>query len=182
MKALWIPVPDIDLFPTMADWAEEFGQIRNRFRGRFCPLPERTIDRTEALFADLLASEGTRCLLHGDLHHFNVLFDADRGWVAIDPKGVLGEPEYEVGAALRNPFDRPDLFSDASIVRRRIETFRRELSLDPVRVASWAFAQAVLSAIWSVEDGCSVPREDARLALAGTLQRLAQESDRGLRG
>ena len=42
-------------------------------------------------------------LLHGDLQHYNVLLDKDRGWVAIDPKGVVGELEYEVGALLRNP-------------------------------------------------------------------------------
>ena len=33
-----------------------------------------------------------------------VLLDAERGWLAIDPKGIIGEPEYEVGAALRNPY------------------------------------------------------------------------------
>jgi streptomycin 6-kinase len=40
-----------------------------------------------------------------DLHHYNVLSDSGRGWLAIDPKGLVGEVEYEVGAAIRNPID-----------------------------------------------------------------------------
>jgi streptomycin 6-kinase len=42
-------------------------------------------------------------LLHGDLQHYNVLLDRKRGWLAIDPKGVVAEGEFELGAALRNP-------------------------------------------------------------------------------
>jgi len=42
-------------------------------------------------------------LLHGDLHHDNVLFDSRRGGLAIDPKGVIGELKYEIGAALETP-------------------------------------------------------------------------------
>jgi streptomycin 6-kinase len=53
----------------------------------------------------LCSSQRYRRLLHGDLHHGNVLHDSERGWVAIDPKGVLGEPEYEIGVALRNPIE-----------------------------------------------------------------------------
>lgn len=51
-----------------------------------------------------------------DLQHYNVLFDDARGWLAIDPKGVVGEVEYEIGAILRNPIERPDLFAAPEIV------------------------------------------------------------------
>jgi streptomycin 6-kinase len=45
------------------------------------------------------------------LHHYNVLFDIESAvWVAIDPKGVVGELEYEVGAIIRNPVENPGLY------------------------------------------------------------------------
>ena len=115
-------------------------------------------------------------LLHGDLHHDNVLFDAQRGWFAVDPKGVIGELEYEVGAALRNPIERPVLFSRPSIIRRRVECFACELRLDATRVLSWAFAQAVLATIWLREDGFRVEPDHPWIVLARVLQPMIQGS------
>ena len=90
---------------------------------------------------------------HGDLHHENIL-RAERGqWLAIDPKGVLGEPAYEAGALLRNPIysmmEWPDL---AAIQSRRLDILAEELGIARRRLQDWAVAQAVLSAWWSYED------------------------------
>ena len=64
--------------------------------------------------------------------------------VAIDPKGVVGEPEYEVGAALRNPYEYPALFTDPAPIERRVDRFTRKPHLNRDRILTWAFAQAVL--------------------------------------
>ena len=71
------------------------------------------------MYVDLSGSQRSTRLLHGDLQHYNVLFDTDRGWLAIDPKGVVGELEHEIGAVLRNPDERPDLFLSSSVIERR---------------------------------------------------------------
>ena len=55
--------------------------------------------------------------------HQNALLDAQRGWLAIDPKGVVGELAYEVGAELRNPIARPELFAAPAVIARRAEHF-----------------------------------------------------------
>lgn len=122
--------------------------------------------------ADLSTSSGRvavrslQQLLHGDLHHYNVLFDSDRHWLAIDPKGVLGELEYEVGAALRNPCETPELFASPATIETRIARFEAELKLNPDRMLAWGFAQAVLSAIWTVEDGSAIDSENPGIRLA----------------
>lgn len=73
--------------------------------------------------------------------------------MAVDPQGVVGEPAYEVGAFLRNPIPEvwtwPEL---AKVMDRRVGVFIEELGFDRRRLIGWGFAQAVLSAIWSVED------------------------------
>jgi streptomycin 6-kinase len=94
------------------------------------------------------------------------LFDRDRGWLATDPKGVVGEVEYEIGAALRNPVERPELFANAATVERRLERFRSKLEIDAERALRWTFAQAVLAFIWGLEDGCPLNPRDPFIRLA----------------
>jgi streptomycin 6-kinase len=97
-------------------------------------------------------------LLHGDLHHWNVLRAQREPWLVIDPHGVIGEPAYETGALLRNPNDRLlDLPDPPRTLSRRVDILSERLGFDRQRIIGWAMAQAVLSAIWSVED-----REPAR--------------------
>jgi len=109
--------------------------------------------RAAGLFFELCDSMVDVVVLHGDLHHENVL-RAGAGWLAIDAKGVVGEPAYEVGALLRNP--KPHVLSlphPGRVLARRARLLCDALELDPARVFAWAYAQAVLSAAWSVEDG-----------------------------
>ena len=83
---------------------------------------------------------------------------------------MVGEIEYELGAVLRNPAERPELFLSRSTIERRLEQFSTKLNLDYERALAWAFAQAVLSAIWSVEDGFKVEASNPSLRLASVIQ------------
>ncbi len=140
-------------FPTVADWAQGLRKLRERFDGETGPFPPSLIERAEALFRELLTSMSEPTLLHGDLHHWNILSAEREPWLAIDPKGVIGEPAYEIGAWLRNPF--PDILrlpNPANLVARRIDQFVEGADFSKDRLLSWGFAQAVLSAWWSFED------------------------------
>ena len=157
------PPTGLEGFTTVEDWGEGFRRYAGRGGG---PLPPDLVERAARIYSELCASQRTRTLLHGDLQHYNVLFDAGRGWAFIDPKGVVGELEYELGASLRNPCERPEVFASAEVVARRLATYETELRLNPTRALRWAFAQAVLSAIWSVEDGAEVDAAHPSLMLA----------------
>jgi len=133
-------------------------------------IPKALVEEAQKTYLALCDSQTQRRLLHGDLHHANVLFDASRGWLAIDPKGVVGELEYEVGAALRNPIERPELYASAEIVQRRLDRLAESLRLDRHRALRWTFAQAVLSAIWFCEDGVKGEEMDGALQLAEILR------------
>jgi streptomycin 6-kinase len=151
--------------PTVEQWAGAF--VRHAGSGDE-RVPMALVEPAQRIYSDLCATQRNPALLHGDLHHYNVLSDRARGWCAIDVKGVVGELEYELGAALRNPIDRPDLFAKLDILERRLEQFGIALGLDVGRARGWCFAQAVLSAIWSTEDGHDHARE-AALELARVL-------------
>jgi streptomycin 6-kinase len=149
--------------PTVHEWGRSFAWYASLGQHR---LPSDLVARAETLYRTLADTQRHPRLLHGDLQHSNVLFDRERGWLAIDPKGVVGEFEFEIGAALRNPIERPDLFADPAVVERRLDRFAARLRLDPGRVLAWAFAQAVLSAIWDLEDGCDAAEPPPALRLA----------------
>ena len=164
MRGLWRPLWPDHPFPSVARWAAGLGRLRQRFDGASGPLPEELVSRAEGLFDELLASMAEPVLLHGDLHHENILAvdnqpwrnEGRRAWLAIDPKGITGEPAYEVGALLRNPW--PQLLSmprPDRILARRVDQLSAELGFDRQRIVGWALAQAVLSAWWCIEDNVS---------------------------
>jgi streptomycin 6-kinase len=157
---------------TVSGWAASFDRYVARDDGR---IPPPFVAEAHRRFLSLEASQGERQLLHGDLHHYNVLFDSTRGWLAIDPKGVIGEIEFEIGATLRNPFKRPDLFVSPAIVERRVARLARRLNMNVARALEWAFAQAVLSAIWSLEDGFTVEADAPVLRLATAIRPMLPE-------
>ncbi len=149
MRALWTTPPADNAFPTAGEWAARLLAAAPDALG---PLPPRLVAQAQRLYADLLASSAPAVLLHGDLHHGNILRHVE-AWVAIDPKGVLGEPAYECGPLLYNPLpqiaSRPDL---PRVLRRRVDILADALGFDRERVIAWGIARAVLSALWSYED------------------------------
>lgn len=154
MQKLWRPVPnnDIGKFPTIARWAHGLHDLRAQFNGGTGPFPRKLIETAESIFADLLASTSEPVLLHGDLHHYNILSATRQPWLAIDPKGVIGEPCYEVGAFMRNPLDLakwPDL---QQVLSRRADVFADILGFERERILAWSLAQEILSKWWDYED------------------------------
>jgi len=87
-------------------------------------------------------------VLHGDLHHFNLVRHRGRT-VAIDPHGWLGPRVAEVGAFLGNPMPR----AGVELMPERVRVLAAELAVPAVEVARWAFAHATLCWSWSLEDG-----------------------------
>jgi streptomycin 6-kinase len=154
MRSLRRPAPPAHDFPTVADWGRGFARHRASFDGKTGPLPPRLFDEAEALFRELNDSAAEPVLLHGDLHHGNIIAASREPWLAIDPKGIVGEPAYEVGALLRNPVGAilswPNL---ARVTERRVHQLSAELEFERERVRGWGLSQAMLAAVWSCEDG-----------------------------
>ncbi|HEY3268569.1 MAG TPA: aminoglycoside phosphotransferase family protein [Armatimonadota bacterium] len=161
MRSLWKPAPADSLFPTVDKW----GIALHRAAGG--PIPAAILNEAARVYADLCASSAQPVLLHGDLHHGNILAAAPSKHLAIDPKGVIGEPAYEVGAFMRNPMGLLDAAPELPArMSRRLSLFAELLELPRERLRAWSFAQAVLSACWTVEDGGADWAETLRVAEA----------------
>jgi streptomycin 6-kinase len=87
--------------------------------------------------------------LHGDLHHDNIL-SSDRGWLAIDPKGLLGDPAYEVANVFINPAGAHQIAADPRRIAARLDILSQRLAYPRKRILGWAAAHAALSACWDL--------------------------------
>lgn len=120
---------------------------------------------------ELLAAPRDVVILHGDIHHGNVLDFGARGWLAIDPKGLYGERGFDYANIFCNP-DR-----DTALVpgrfERRVDCVAREAELERRRLLQWILAWSGLSAAWILETGETpeVDYEIAQLAVAALLRK-----------
>lgn len=154
MCQIWRVDFDASKFPSVADWASGFQRSGNHTSVYRESFPKQWKSIAEGLFADLISSMDELVLLHGDLHHWNILSAQRQPWLAIDPKGVIGEPAYELGAWLRNPF--PDILKEVnaeSLILRRANQLAGQLGFDRDRILAWGLAQAILAAWWSYTEG-----------------------------
>lgn len=132
--------------------------------GGILPTCARTAQR-------LLAMPREQTVLHGDIHHDNILDFGPRGWLAIDPKRLIGERAFDYANLFCNP-DLSDLTrpvaTRAGVFGRRLEIVCAQARLERRRMLEWILAWTGLSAVWFISDG-EEPETDlhiARLAAA----------------
>lgn len=142
--------------PHMRDWLSLLDQS--------WPIPESALQLARNLRDELFRTTDVEIILHGDLHHENILQDNDH-WVIIDPKGVIGDPIFELAAFLRNPIrisaqssERAqdtcllDVSDPIGITRNRIVYISQALSLPFRRIAQASYVQAILSWVWAIQN------------------------------
>jgi streptomycin 6-kinase len=143
---------DNSKFIRLMDWFDGLKKIRPMFGGGTGPLNKKLVERVERSTKDFFLENHNPVLMHGDFHHFNIL-SSERGWLVIDPKGVIGPAGYEVGPLMINPWNS---FSEGinykSTIRRRIDILHEHLGFERERILEWSLAHAILSAWWGIED------------------------------
>ena len=135
---------------------------------------QHVADLAQSWSNELLATSPGDILLHGDLHHENILFDNHRQkWVAIDPLTMIGEPAAEIGAFIRNPFAQIGQYHPLKpLLQQRIHRFSERLNIAYERAFKWSFIMAVLGVEWAAHTPQS--RKDF-LATAQELFELSQD-------
>jgi streptomycin 6-kinase len=118
--------------------------------------------KSAAAARGLLAQPREVGVLHGDLHHGNVLDFGPRGWLAIDPKGLIGDRGYDHANMLCNP--DADTATAPGVMARRVGVVSEAARIAPVRLLSWFLAYLGLSAAWSLGDGPGDARRTLEIA------------------
>ncbi len=115
----------------------------------------------------LLSEPADQAILHGDLHHGNVLDFGARGWRAIDPHALIGERGFDFA----NIFTNPDLADPKCPVATRPGCFHQRLDvvataagLPRHRLLQWILAWAGLSVAWFLADNDPLVEVDLAIA------------------
>jgi streptomycin 6-kinase len=127
----------------LTEWFEALGRAAEAHGG---------ILRVAAATASrLMAPQRNVVVLHGDMHHGNVLDFGSRGWLAIDPKGLIGDRYFDYANTLCNPDNETAMMPGR--LARQIRVVADSAQLEPGRLLAWVLAWAGLSAAFSLDDG-----------------------------
>ncbi len=149
-KAIRRPLPTGAIFPSIMDWATGLIRYKERYQGSDAPISIEAVNLAEQWFQELAeTSEGPE-LLHGDLHHENILYSEHQGWLAIDPKGVTGDLYFDIVSFLINQLHNKPNPKD--LLKLRIDLLCKELQLDRARLLKAAAAMSTLFACWGIDD------------------------------
>ena len=145
MRRLFQNAPKANAFPSLENW---IGSVE---KSEACS--PAMVKKARRFFDELISTSKKNFLLHGDLHHQNILSATREPYLAIDPKGIVGDAGFEIATFLNNPrgwlLTHPDR---GKILANRIEQFSAAFEIEPLVLRKWAFAEAVLSAVWTFEE------------------------------
>ncbi len=170
-RDLPIPMESVKGLPRYSDWVKgAFEEFRQKH-------PETSDDDSareflgfitvaESTFSTLLKKHPDSYMLHGDLHHENILRDASGAWCAIDPKGILGPRVMECGRYLHN-FIEDEIAGAATLKEAsaeqiaevyevRIGTLSEVMDAEKRDVAAAGFIDLVLGSCWSLNSNQEV--------------------------
>lgn len=132
-------------WPRLRDFAADLTKI---VRGKDCNDTNwRNFAFSRSLAFQLIEREREICPLHGDLHHDNILL-GERGYCAIDAKGVVGDRGYELANAFRNPKGAAELVQDPERFSYLLDLWSSEFNIDKHHMLDWAIAKTAFSIMW----------------------------------
>ncbi len=178
-----IPPPSNHTLPHFVDWLQgAFADARScedsaRARGYIEQIP-----RVESMMEILMEPDEPQMLLHGDLHHWNILSDADRGWMAIDPKGVIGASCLDVGRFINNAMGFGEIAAEKrEILLEAVTIFSDALGENEERMFAGAFCDKIMGSSWGLQQKPDEHEASSQEALKVMVEVARDVDDRRLR-
>ncbi|MFC8535447.1 aminoglycoside phosphotransferase family protein [Streptomyces sp. NPDC057249] len=177
-RRLAVPAPDG--LPRLSDRAGEWEDELRRDAAELAhALPRAVLDAALATVREL-GREQPGTLVHGDLHGRNILRAGREPWLAVDPKGYVGDPAYDAGALMKSrayalAVAGPGAHDLSDAVHRIVDVFADAAELERERVRRWAQLHAVQAAFWARRHGFRVARGGPELEwITALADRLAE--------
>ena len=158
MRKFWRVAPKDNNFPKLEDWFQGFEKAEKT------EFDKSYIAKARKFFDELTESK-RKILLHGDFHHENILSATREPFLAIDPKGIVGDIGYDIAIFLIN---HARWLEGAPNLREKLaeatQKFAVAFEIEPNNLRKWAFAHMVLSAWWTFEENCDNWRNELAFA------------------
>lgn len=168
VASIWRPVSDPTGLHPLRSWMDALFT----WSPRPARIPTDLVEHAQKMGSSLLAHASRDSLLHGDFQHHNLLQRESGDWVIIDPKGLVGDPGFEISAWMYNPPGVSAREDYLDLAARRIAICAEVWGIDRQALAAWGFVGAVLSACWSASDPAPAERLSDSIRVAEKLQTL----------
>lgn len=151
-KGLHTEVKKLDEYPTYETWINEITYYMSK-QNEFVELYE-SMRKAEALYKALSKRYNRLCLLHGDFHHDNILKDGNENYRLIDPKGVLGDPIFDLPRFILNEFWFETKTKDLEMkLIKIIDKLSKSLKLPKRVIEECIYIETMMGTCWWIEDG-----------------------------
>lgn len=148
LKELTIEAPITSRFPSIHSKRDSLRTLVITNDHGVGPISKEVLEKALRICTYLLQTPKQQFLLHGDFHHYNVLSSMENRWKAIDPKGLIGELEFDIIQFLLNKLPSHNVYD---LTEKRINIFTEELHLDKERLLLWGYCHSVLATSWTIE-------------------------------
>lgn len=167
-KGLHIEPKDPQIYPTYCGWVKRISAYM-RERKDASELYQH-MRRAEQLYDEVSVLYNRSMLLSGDIHPGNILLSDAGKYTLIDPKGVIGDPIFDLGQFLINEFE--DKITDDLMLKLNdcIEYLEQKISIPDEILRTCLYIQTVMSECWHVEDG--TPPSMGKIELAQTILQM----------
>jgi streptomycin 6-kinase len=159
-QGLHVPPMNADLYPTYTGWVERITAYMSKRED--CKELYLYMRKAQDICASVTALYPQRMLLHGDFHHDNILLGREGEYRIIDPKGVVGDPVFDVPRFILNEFDEELTEDTYKKISNIISVLEKSLEIPEDIIRRCLFVETAMGNCWSAEDG-STPEEYAGL-------------------
>ncbi|WP_216633879.1 aminoglycoside phosphotransferase family protein [Paenibacillus alvei] len=160
---LHIAAVEAEKFPTYIGWVERITDYMSQRHD--CPELTSHMQRAKEICLSIASNYSQNLLLHGDLHHDNMLLGSNGEYLMIDPKGVIGDPVFDIPRFILNEFDESiteDLYEKIDEI---IGILTKKLSIPNDVIRKCLYVETAMGMCWCVESGAT-PAEYAHLLKA----------------
>lgn len=145
VKKLKRPTKTKHTFQHVSEWCNIIDEINDK------RIPDTYIQKAKDIRKWLFDTVKEEYVCHGDLHLENIIKHGKQ-WVAIDPKGIIGEMAFEAAAFDLLNQEEKNAKHVVQIIKKRIEQLANTLNLNEKRLIAWIFLRVMLSIQWFIED------------------------------
>lgn len=159
-KGLHIMPIKAEIYPTYTEWVCRITEYMSKRQD--CKELYLYMKKAKDICLSVYTLYSQKMLLHGDFHHDNILLGNDGEYIIIDPKGVIGDPVFDIARFILNEFGGEITTELYKKINHIICILEKKLNIPSYILKQCFYVETTMGVCWSVEDG-STPEEYQKL-------------------
>jgi streptomycin 6-kinase len=140
-----------EIYPTYIEWVGRITEYMSKRQD--CKELYLYMKKAKDICLSVSTLYSQKMLLHGDFHHDNILLGNDGEYIIIDPKGVIGDPVFDVPRFILNEFGDEITTELYKKINDIIGILEKNLNIPNDILKQCLYVETAMGKCWSVEGG-----------------------------